>query len=159
MKIVWKIIATGFFIGFSPVAPGTVASILASFFVFFLWQYRLIFFVTFSIFLLFGTFAADWMEKQLHKKDPSCVVVDEITGIFVTFTVMSFFIKSSFWYRIISSFLLFRLFDIIKIWPINILQRLKGGLGIMADDFVAGIFAGLTGTFFYYMVRLCGLSM
>jgi phosphatidylglycerophosphatase A len=86
-----------------------------------------------------GTWAAHQFEKASHNKDPSSVVVDEVAGqwlalLFVPQDFLGFAI----------GFALFRIFDVSKIWPINIADRdIGGGFGIMADDILAGLFAGL----------------
>jgi phosphatidylglycerophosphatase A len=73
----------------------------------------------------------------LRSKDPSAVVFDEIAAMPVVFLLIPFGLATS-----IAGFLLFRLFDIAKPWPIRRFERLPGGWGIMADDFVAGLYAG-----------------
>jgi phosphatidylglycerophosphatase A len=80
-----------------------------------------------------GTWAADEAEKFYKVKDSGKVVIDEIAGFFVTM----FFIPFT-WYWLLGAFLIFRLFDVIKPGPIRRLQHLKGGVGIMIDDVLAG---------------------
>jgi phosphatidylglycerophosphatase A len=78
------------------------------------------------------------------KSDPSEVVVDEVAGQSVTFLFVSTF--TGFWELLsptILGFLLFRLFDIIKPWPIKKFEKLPSGWGILADDLLAGVYAGL----------------
>jgi phosphatidylglycerophosphatase A len=77
--------------------------------------------------------------------DPSQAVVDEVIGQLVTFAFIPFvFVGFHFpWPFILLGFLLFRLFDILKLFPANRLQDLPGGLGICADDIVAGVYAGI----------------
>jgi phosphatidylglycerophosphatase A len=72
-------------------------------------------------------------------KDPSKAVVDEVIGQIVVFFFVPFGIS---WPFILAGFILFRIFDIWKPYPINDLQSLPGGLGVCADDFLAGIYAG-----------------
>jgi phosphatidylglycerophosphatase A len=74
--------------------------------------------------------------RLLGLKDPGAVVFDEIAAFSVVFLFVPFT-----WWTTVAGFLMFRLFDIWKPWPARRLERLPGGLGIMADDFVAGFYA------------------
>ena len=74
--------------------------------------------------------------RLLGTKDPGAVVFDEIAA----FSVLFLFVPFTLW-TAVAGFVLFRLFDIWKPWPARRLERLPGGLGIMADDFVAGFYA------------------
>ena len=76
-------------------------------------------------------------------KDPGKVVVDEVAGQMIAMLPLSLYTGSSPRTGIIVSFILFRLFDIFKPYPARRFERLRGGLGIMADDLVAGIYAAL----------------
>ncbi|OIO04484.1 MAG: phosphatidylglycerophosphatase A [Desulfovibrionaceae bacterium CG1_02_65_16] len=93
--------------------------------------------------LLAGTWAAGRAEKILGRKDPGCVVVDELLGQWTAFA--PFFLSG--WTQnmpldLLELFLLFRFFDILKPWPIRALDRgVPGGLGIMLDDLAAGLCA------------------
>lgn len=87
---------------------------------------------------LAGVWAATRAEGLLGRKDPGAVVVDEVAGQLITFLFISFY---SPWWVILAGFLLFRAFDIWKPYPVRRLERLESGLGIMADDVLAGIYA------------------
>ena len=78
------------------------------------------------------------MAKLLDRKDPGLVVVDEVVGQWITFVSLPF----TPWVAL-AGFVLFRAMDVIKPWPARALERLPGGLGIMADDVAAGIYAQL----------------
>lgn len=106
-----------------------------------------------AIFLVFvlvlfwlGTWASGRSIELLGNSDPSEAVVDEVLGQLVTFVLFPFWIS---WPFVIAGFLLFRLFDIWKPYPINDLQVLPGGLGICGDDIVAGVYAGICLTVIY----------
>jgi phosphatidylglycerophosphatase A len=86
-----------------------------------------------------GIWAASRAEKLLRKKDPSAVVIDEVAGQMIALLSGPFWLHT--WWSVITAFLLFRLFDIWKPYPIRRLERLESGLGIMADDVVAGAYA------------------
>jgi len=133
-------LATGFFSGYLPKAPGTWGSLAALplwFLLSFLSpsSYALMLVVVFFL----GWFVAGEAEKILDRPDPGCVVIDEIFGMFITL-----FAAPRSWIALILAFLLFRLFDIIKPFPVSWFdRRINGGLGIMLDDAMAGIYAFL----------------
>ena len=85
-----------------------------------------------------GTWAASRAEPLLGRKDPGPVVVDEVVGQLITFLFIPLNVG---WWAIVAGFLLFRLFDIWKPYPINRLEALESGTGIMADDVLAGAYA------------------
>jgi phosphatidylglycerophosphatase A len=89
---------------------------------------------------LAGIWAATRAEKLLGRKDPGVVVVDEVAGQLVA---LLFVPANSAWWVIIAGFIAFRLFDIWKPYPIRRLESLESGLGIMADDVLAGIYAAI----------------
>jgi len=82
--------------------------------------------------------ASQVVHELLHKVDPSEVVIDEVAGFLVTML----WIPLS-WGTLLAGFLLFRLFDIWKPWPAGPAEKLHGGLGIVMDDLVAGLYANL----------------
>ena len=86
-----------------------------------------------------GIWAATRAEKTTQKKDPSIVVIDEVAGQMIALLLGPFWIHT--WWSILSAFVLFRLFDIWKPYPIRRLEALESGLGIMADDILAGVYA------------------
>jgi phosphatidylglycerophosphatase A len=92
------------------------------------------------LFILAGIWAAGHAIELLGNTDPPEAVVDEVIGQLVVFLFVPFGIG---WPLILAGFLLFRLFDIWKPYPINELQALKGGLGICVDDIAAGLYAGV----------------
>jgi phosphatidylglycerophosphatase A len=96
-----------------------------------------------SIFCVYmiGTWAASRSETIFGKKDPGRVVIDEVAGQLVALAPIPMVIES--WWTVVLAFLLFRLFDIIKPYPAWKLESLKSGLGIMADDIVAGAYAAV----------------
>ena len=87
-----------------------------------------------------GIWAASRSEKVLSRKDPGIVVIDEVVGQLLTFLLIP--IPASLW-MIVTGFLLFRAFDIVKPYPARKFESLHGGLGIMADDLVAGAYAAI----------------
>ncbi len=90
------------------------------------------------IMILIAIWASQVVHRLLKKVDPSEVVIDEVAGFLLTML----WIPLS-WGTLLAGFLLFRLFDIWKPWPANAAERLRGGLGIVLDDLVAGLYANL----------------
>jgi phosphatidylglycerophosphatase A len=88
---------------------------------------------------LVGVWAASRAEKVINKKDPSIVVIDEVAGQMIALLSVPFWLQT--WWTVLSAFILFRAFDIWKPYPIRRLEALESGLGIMADDVLAGIYA------------------
>ncbi|MFN3418030.1 MAG: phosphatidylglycerophosphatase A [Pyrinomonadaceae bacterium] len=93
------------------------------------------------IFCIVGIWAAGRSTELLGDADPSAAIVDEIIGQLITFLFVPFSIS---WEFILAGFLLFRLFDIWKPYPIDSLQSLPGGIGVCADDILAGVYAGIS---------------
>jgi phosphatidylglycerophosphatase A len=83
-----------------------------------------------------GIWAADVVARDLGKKDPQVVVVDEVAGLLVTMLPM----RDVSWRAVLVGFLLFRLFDVTKPWPVRGMEKLPGGWGIVMDDVFAGIY-------------------
>jgi phosphatidylglycerophosphatase A len=136
-------IATWFGCGYSPFAPGTMGSLAALGIAATLisragWQ-PWHFTVLAVLILAPSIWAADVTARVCGKKDPGMVVVDEVIGQWLTLTGMA----SVNWKAYLGAFLLFRLFDVWKPVPIRQLEALPGGLGIVADDVMAGVYAAL----------------
>lgn len=152
-------------VGYLPLAPGTWGSLLAIGIYFGLqsFTFRLIRIsaslrgvsrfspwsvfiavelVFLSVVILLGIWAASRTEKLLARKDPGKVVIDEVAGQLIALLPIVRFLDPG-WITIISAFLLFRLFDIVKPYPARRLESLESGLGIMADDIVAGAYAAV----------------
>ncbi|MEO5858013.1 MAG: phosphatidylglycerophosphatase A [Pyrinomonadaceae bacterium] len=96
--------------------------------------------IAFLLFTLLGVWAAGRSTELLGDLDPSKAVVDEVIGQLIVFLFVPFGIG---WPFVLAGFLLFRLFDIWKPYPIDSLQVLPGGIGVCADDILAGVYAGI----------------
>ena len=140
MKNPVHFLAFGFGSGLSPKAPGTVGT-LAAIPIYLLlmnltlwWYVAIVFIVS-----LVGIYLCEQTSKDMGVHDHGGIVWDEIAGFLLTMVAV---VPS--WQTILAGFLLFRLFDILKPWPISWLDKnVDGGLGIMLDDIVAGIFAAI----------------
>ncbi len=133
-------VASGCCAGYIPFAPGTMGSIAALPLPFFLSGINLYYTVPLIlIFIIFSVVIADHAEKILKKKDPGLIVIDEIAGIIITFAG----IPLNVW-TVIAGFLIFRLFDILKPFPIRLIEKkIPGGAGIVLDDVAAGILSNI----------------
>lgn len=139
MKRVALVIATSGGAGYSPIAPGTAGSAVGAV-LFWLtrawplvWQIALI-----AVISGVGTWAATIAARHFGREDPGEVVIDEVAGQLVTLVATGAGLFGTF-----LGFFVFRLFDVVKPWPVNRLERLPGGFGIMADDLLAGIFGNV----------------
>jgi phosphatidylglycerophosphatase A len=134
MKTIGRAVATFFGLGFFPLAPGTAASLaVVLIYKFFLggllWPYVLLLFFLFTV---LGVISSADYSRELREEDPRKIVIDEACGqLFVLLLVPPT------WAALAVSFFLFRFFDIIKPFPVSRAEKLPGGWGIMADDFVA----------------------
>ncbi|HXD34663.1 MAG TPA: phosphatidylglycerophosphatase A [Pyrinomonadaceae bacterium] len=99
---------------------------------------------------LAGIWAGSRVEKLSSRKDPGKVVIDEVAGQLIALLPAVPMISPQ-WWLVVSSFLLFRFFDIVKPYPARKFERLPAGLGIMCDDLVAGAYAAV-GTFVIIMI-------
>jgi phosphatidylglycerophosphatase A len=133
-------LATGFYVGYIPFAPGTFGTLVGLPFclLFSLIGIKTAFFLT-IIFIGLAIGIAHQAEKYLKKKDSGLIVIDEVAGILVTFLAIPFNAETA-----VLGFYIFRILDIAKPSVIRYLEkRLSGGAGIVLDDVVAGIFANL----------------
>jgi phosphatidylglycerophosphatase A len=96
--------------------------------------------VCLSVMIIIGIWASGRSTELFGNTDPSQAVVDEVIGQLIVFLFVPFGIG---WPLILAGFLLFRLFDIWKPYPIDSLQVLPGGIGVCADDILAGVYAGV----------------
>jgi phosphatidylglycerophosphatase A len=142
-------LACGFGSGLTPVAQGTFGSLAALLPWLLLrelplWLYLIVLLVGFTI----GVWACDVAGRALRVSDHRSLVWDEFIGQWVTLIpllIPPLLPASGFhWWMLAAGFVLFRLFDVWKPWPIRWFDRhVKGGLGVMIDDVVAGVFAGV----------------
>lgn len=138
------LIGTGFGSGFSPVAPGTAGALFASIIwilLYFLLSWNTLLWVTVFLIVFFtatGVWAANRLEPYWGE-DPSRVVVDEMVGVWIPLLAVP---VNEYWYGyVLGAFALFRLFDIFKPLGIRKMENLAGGVGVMMDDILAGIYS------------------
>lgn len=131
-------LATGFYVGMIPKAPGTWGSLAALIPWFFLRNLSLqTYLAVLAVIFVVGFFVSGSAEKILDNPDAGPIVIDEILGIFVTLTLAP--AHPAAW---VLGFILFRIFDIFKPFPVSWFDsNIHGGIGIMMDDVVAGLYA------------------
>jgi phosphatidylglycerophosphatase A len=135
-------IATVGYCGYFPFAPGTVGSAAGLLFYALVWWVGSPVFEAGFIVALFaaGVWAGTTAERYFGGVDPGPIVMDEVVGMLITLA----FIPGLGWSGAIAGFFLFRLFDVIKPFPAGRFERLHGGLGVMADDAMAAVYANLS---------------
>lgn len=143
-----KFIATGFYSGYSPIAPGTAGSIVGILIYLLAISFQLSAFnyllLTISI-VLIGIWVSGKAEYLFKRKDSQKIVIDEIAGILISL----FMLPTGFWI-VLSGFVIFRIIDISK--PFYILERLPRGFGVMMDDVAAGIATNLILRIFLFLI-------
>ncbi len=144
------LLAFGFGAGLSPKAPGTFGTLIAIPIVLAVmhlgWWVHVAFVVLASV---AGIYICGESARRLAVHDHPGIVWDEIAGFAVTMLA-----ARAHWYWVLCAFVLFRFFDIVKPWPIREVDHsLGGGLGIMLDDTIAGVFAALILLLLQWLVR------
>jgi len=130
-------IATLFGVGYTPMCPGTAACVVAVL-VFFLIKSQAYFFVFTLISLILSYVVSGRAEKLFGEKDCKKIVIDDFSGMLITFLFLS---RASEFIFIVFGFFLFRMLDMIKIPPADKIEKFQGAKGIVGDDLVAGIYA------------------
>ena len=165
-----KAILTMFGIGYFRYAPGTAASFVTCIIFYLFWisnfpflKGKLYIVCILLIILVYSIIITDKLSYLFKKKDPKEIVIDEFIGQSIPLTVYFFFrtfsIEEVFFFFgwpflgwTIISFILFRFFDIVKPFPINIVdKKMKNGLGVMLDDIIAGAYSAITIYIFYVL--------
>ncbi len=134
-----KLIATLGPVGYSPVAPGTAGTAIAAILCYILAPSEMTVALILPLTFIIGVIASSKTEQLLNEKDSSHIVIDEVGGYMVSILFLPSEVKV-----LLLAFLLFRFFDILKPFPIRSIERqLSGGLGVMVDDIIAGVYANL----------------
>lgn len=138
LKTAHGLLATGFGSGLSPRAPGTVGSAAALPVFLLMWPLPLpIYLALTALWFAVGVWASARLSRELEVHDHGGIVIDEFAGLLIALTAC----PPSGW-AVALGWVAFRVFDILKPWPIGWLdRRVSGGLGIMLDDVVAGLYA------------------
>lgn len=133
-----KIISTFFYLGYLPVIPGTFASIVGVFLFYLIKDSVFIHALLTLLFIILGLSITTEAEKIFNKKDARCIVIDEISGMLLALLFIPYDIR-----LVVVAFILFRILDALKPYPADRLQTMKGNIGVMGDDIVAGFYTNI----------------
>ena len=131
-------VATVFGVGYAPVAPGTFGSAAGLIVWWLLPASTTVQAAAIVVMFVAGSWAGSVAERYFGRNDPGQVVLDEVMGMLITL-----FMNPVGWAGALAAFFLFRIFDVIKPYPANRLEKLPGGIGVMADDAMAAVYANL----------------
>lgn len=138
LNLTIKTLSTFFYTGYLPFMPGTFASIVAVLLVCLVRNNNFMHLVLTLVFLTLGFLISGRAESLFKKKDASFIVIDEVAGVFLSFIFIPYDIR-----LIVIGFFLFRILDALKPYPAGSIQELRGSLGIMGDDIVAGLYTNI----------------
>lgn len=138
-EIVIKVLASFFFLGYAPIASGTVGTLAAFVMVLFLKNNWIAYAIVMVSLIVLGICVSTEAEHLYKEKDSHKIVIDEVAGYFVTM----FLIPSMTLGVMVIGFFLNRIFDMLKPYPIRKIEELPGGFGIMLDDVLAGVYSNL----------------
>ena len=150
MNVLAKAFVTFLGVGYFPVAPGTAATVAGIGLIFLLQGFLISYITVTAVLLILAIPVCTYVEKQLNCKDPGIIVIDEVVGVMIALLGLPLS-----WPIMIIGFFLFRAFDMFKIYPINRLEALPGGWGIMLDDVMAGVY---TNIILHIAMRYAGLT-
>ncbi|MBN2403874.1 MAG: phosphatidylglycerophosphatase A [Spirochaetes bacterium] len=140
----WKeFLFTGLYTGYSPIAPGTAGTLLAALiyiieYIIFKTDCGIVNLILVLVLIYPSIRLGDAGEKFFNTKDPCEIVLDEMVGLWISLLFLPFS-----WKLVLLAFIIFRIIDVIKPYPIRKTENLKGGLGIMLDDYLAGIYTNI----------------
>ncbi len=137
-KFIVKLLSTFFFIGYLPFIPGTFGSLAGLLLFVFFKVNSLNHLLLTLITMVIGFLVAGRAEEVIGRKDPPCVIRDEVSGMLLSLLFLPYDIRI-----LVIAFMLFRILDTLKPFPSGRLERLKGGAGIMADDLIAGVYTNI----------------
>ncbi len=133
-----ELLATFFYVGYLPAAPGSIATILGGLLAFALMPNIALYLAVTVFITVVGFLASARAEKVIGKKDPGSIVIDEVAGVMIAFFLLPPTLPV-FW----TAFFVFRAFDMLKIYPGNKFEGLGGSAGIMLDDIIAGVYTNI----------------
>ena len=138
MRSVGVFLATAGYTGYFPVAPGTVGSLVGlGIYALMRWfEGGLLQGIVLATVVVLGVWSSTEAERYFKCEDPGKIVIDEVAGMLLTLI----WIPATF-FGVVAGFILFRFFDIVKPFPIRLVERFPEGWGVMADDLVAGLYS------------------
>lgn len=144
-----RLLATVFYVGKFPLAPGSLASAAGALLAILIGQRAGVYLIVFAAVTAVGFLVSGRMERLTGQKDHPSIVIDEVAGALLALFYLPVSPAVS-----ITAFFLFRAFDMFKIPPADVLEEKPGGVGVMMDDLIAGLYANLV---MQAAVRLAGV--
>ena len=142
-----RLIVTFFYLGYSKIAPGSIASLVTTLVFYFFAKYLFfsLLIMIISVITILSFFAVGVYTSGSLEKDKSEIVIDEIIGQLIALSPLLFFSEYTppEFYMCVVSFLFFRFFDIVKPFPINHVDKINSNFGIIMDDVLAGFFSAI----------------
>jgi phosphatidylglycerophosphatase A len=138
MRFITKLLSTFFYVGYLPLIPGTFGSLVGILLIYLIELYALNYVLLTIAVIAIGFLVCGRAEKAMAKNDPRFVVIDEVSGMLLSLVFIPYDIK-----LVVLAFILFRVLDTLKPYPAGRLERLKGSVGIMSDDLIAGLYTNL----------------
>ncbi len=138
-----EILSTLFYIGHLKPFPGTIGSLVSLIIIYFLNLYVnfYVFIFIFIFTLIISPYLINIYSKKIQKIDASEIILDEFLGVFLIFIFWDYYNSLNIYINLILIFILFRFFDISKLYPSNLIEKkLKNSYGVILDDIVAGIY-------------------
>ncbi|MBF0619693.1 MAG: phosphatidylglycerophosphatase A [Candidatus Omnitrophica bacterium] len=133
-----KCISTFFYVGYAPLVPGSLASLVGLIMAWFMRGLLAVYIPVAVLVTILGFWVCGEAEKAFGKKDPGCVVIDEVSGMLISMFMIPLTMST-----MITGFFLFRAFDMFKVPPADRFEKLHGSRGIMLDDIMAGVYTNL----------------
>lgn len=140
MRRILIILASVFYVGYFPIAPGTIGTLAGVGLYWLLWNLPLAHYIVFLVvFILLSIWAADQAQLVFNERDSPKIVIDEVAGFLVAMAGHAWG-----WKTVVICFILFRFFDIVKPFPIRRIEtRFHSGIGVVLDDVLAGVYANV----------------
>lgn len=133
-----KTLSTFFYLGYLPFLPGTFASIAGIFLFYLIKDNTFVYGLITVVLVVLGFLVSGEAERIFNKKDAKFIVIDEVSGMLISVMFMPYQMR-----LVIIAFIIFRILDGLKPYPADLLQKLKGSLGVMSDDIVAGLYTNI----------------
>lgn len=135
MKTIIKMVSSGFYLGYSPVAPGTIGSLLGLGIYILMRGFPVLYILVTVLLFILGFLVCTRAEEVFGEKDSRHIIIDEVAAICLIYL----FVRPE-WPSVIAAFAIFRFFDIMKIPPARQAEKISGGKSIMLDDIVAAFY-------------------
>lgn len=138
LNLIVRTISTFFYVGYLPFFPGTFASAAGIILYYFVKESNFAYIFLTAALIFTGFIVCGRAERVFNKKDARCIVIDEVSGMLLSLFLIPYNASS-----VIMAFILFRILDTIKPYPIGRLQNLSASKGVMGDDIAAGLYTNI----------------